>query len=121
MDGIKEGTNRLVDEVNRYTLENEQYQKIIMEKRVAMKTMKRSLLGLKRRVVGLEAGKELLLRTNEELVSTGRRQGARGSRMEERSIETDPPVYLGFPYHAEKAAVPCCSREFSEPGALYLI
>lgn len=110
VDGIKEQRDRLLDDVNRYKMGKGQFQKIMLEKGVAIKPMATSLLDMENSVASSEAEKELSLKKNAELVSTGRRQGARGSRMEEDFIETVPPMYLGFTFHVEKVIVTYFSR-----------
>lgn len=47
VDGIKEESGRLLDEVNPYKMEEEKFQKVFSEKGVAMRAMTTSLLNMK--------------------------------------------------------------------------
>lgn len=81
VDGLKEEKDRLLDDVNRYNTEKEQFHTILSEIGVAIKTITTSLLELEKIEALLKSEEELLWERNADMASTVRWQGARGSQM----------------------------------------
>lgn len=65
---MKEERARSLEEVNAYTVAKEKLKKVLLEEKVAMKAVKRSLMNLESDLIFLKTGNSLLMKKNEELL-----------------------------------------------------
>lgn len=100
---MKEERDRLLEEVNGYKMEKKKLAKALLEKKVAMKAMKLSLVDLERIVICLEMEKKLFMKTNEKLFSCSFQTTFSGGRITNKLLMSIPSVYVEVCFNAEKA------------------
>lgn len=94
--------------------EKEKRQKPPLERKVRMKTMKRSVVDMERIVSRLQMEKSLLMRTSEELVFGSSQTAMSGCRILDNFFKLITSLYLEVAFIAEKGILRDCSRDVSQ-------
>lgn len=114
-DGSMEAElHSLSERLNRFRIENEQLEKLILEKDAEMKAKFTCQVYMEIKVATFKREKGILTKYNSELLSFARCKGAKSTCTGEGSIETIHPMFLGLAFHVQKAIVLYCCKEIFE-------
>lgn len=100
-DSVRAERDRLLEQLNRFKLENERIMKLILELDAVMKGMSTCFVDMKKNLATVKTENWFLVNFNAELLSLSTRKGAKSTRMEDNYIKTIPSTCLGFALHTE--------------------
>lgn len=98
----------LLEDLNRYKIENERVKMLILVVNVAMRAMSPNYLDMEKKVVTIQTEKVFLSILNEELLASESWKGLDGTRTDDDFIESILSMYDRFALHFEKTIVLYC-------------
>lgn len=111
---MNEECNCLQEEINAYKMENEEIEKKLLKRRVAMNEMMWSIMDLERNLNRLETEKCSLMKRNEEAFYCSSQMNTSGDQIADKLLKHTTPAYLGTSFDVQKSILRYCCREVFE-------
>lgn len=111
-ENVREEWDRVLEDENAYWVDKEEFDKKQLEKEIAMKPMKRSVVHLEMNVKRLETDNSLSMKASKELVSCSAPTTTSIARTTEILLKRIPFVYLGYLFDDEKAILRFVAETF---------
>lgn len=108
---LKEERDTLLEGLNAYKIEKTKLEKTLLENKVAMKPITRSLVDLERSVIRLETEMSLEMKTNKGILSYSSQAAMSGCRVTYKLLENVPSMYFEPTFSVEKVVLKNCRRE----------